>query len=108
MRIADIQLTPVAIPDKPLLNCKGVHQPHALRTIIEVTCDDGTVGLGESYGSIKALDGLRRAAPSLIGLDPFHLHELKARVLAALPGGGGINAKRRCRPQTDGRCRLGV
>ena len=93
MRIADIQLTPVAIPDKPLLNCKGVHQPHALRTIIEVTCDDGTVGLGESYGSIKALDVLRCAAPSLIGLDPFHLHELKARVLAALPGGGGINAK---------------
>ncbi|WP_313615767.1 glucarate dehydratase family protein [Agrobacterium sp.] len=93
MRIAEIHLTPVAIPDKPLLNCKGVHQPHALRTVIEVICDDGTVGLGESYGSIKALQGLRKAAPALIGLDPFHLHALKARVIAALPGGGGINAK---------------
>ncbi len=93
MRVAEIHLTPVAIPDKPLLNCKGVHQPYALRTVIEVICDDGTVGLGESYGSIKALDGLRRAAPALIGLDPFHLHELKSRVIAALPGGGGINAK---------------
>lgn len=93
MRIAEIHLTPVAVPDKPLLNCKGVHQPHALRTIIEVVCDDGTIGLGESYGSIKALDGLRRAAPALVGLDPFHLHELKNRVIAALPGGGGINAK---------------
>ncbi|EPR23256.1 MULTISPECIES: glucarate dehydratase family protein [Agrobacterium] len=93
MRIAEIHLTPVAIPDRPLLNCKGVHQPHALRTIIEVVCDDGTVGLGESYGSIKALDGLRRAAPALIGLDPFRLHELKSRVMTALPGSGGINAK---------------
>ncbi|WCK05467.1 glucarate dehydratase family protein [Agrobacterium tumefaciens] len=93
MRITEIHLTPVAIPDRPLLNCKGVHQPHALRTVIEVICDDGTTGLGESYGSIKALDGLRRAAPALIGLDPFHLHELKSRVIAALPGGGGINAK---------------
>lgn len=93
MRIADIHLTPVAIPDKPLLNCKGVHQPYALRTVIEVICDDGTLGLGESYGSIKALAGLRRAAPALIGLDPFHLHELKSRVIAALPGSGGINAK---------------
>lgn len=93
MRIAEIHLTPVAIPDRPLLNCKGVHQPHALRTIIEVICDDGTTGLGESYGSIKALDGLRRAAPALIGLDPFHLHELKSRIITALPGGGGINAK---------------
>lgn len=93
MRIADVQLTPVAIPDKPLLNCKGAHQPYALRTIIEVICDDGTVGLGESYGSIKALTGLRKAAPALVGLDPFHLHELHKRVVTALPGGGGINAK---------------
>ncbi|OHV82902.1 glucarate dehydratase family protein [Rhizobium sp. LCM 4573] len=93
MRIAEIRLTPVAIPDKPLLNCKGVHQPYALRTVIEVICADGTVGLGESYGSIKALEGLRRAAPALVGLDPFHLHALKSRVAAALPEGGGINAK---------------
>ncbi|MCR4265423.1 glucarate dehydratase family protein [Nitratireductor sp. ZSWI3] len=93
MRIAEIHLTPVAIPDRPLLNCKGVHQPHALRTVIEVVCDDGTVGLGETYGSIKALEGLRRAAGALIGLDPFHLHALKSRVVAALPEGGGINAK---------------
>ena len=93
MRIAEVRLTPVAIPDKPLLNCKGVHQPYALRTIIELVCDDGTIGLGESYGSIKALTGLRRAAPALVGLDPFHLQDLHARVLAAIPEGGGINAK---------------
>lgn len=93
MRIAEVRLTPVAIPDKPLLNCKGVHQPFALRTIIEMICDDGTIGLGESYGSIKALDGLRRAAPTMVGLDPFHIHDLGARVLAAIPEGGGINAK---------------
>ena len=93
MRIEHIKLTPVAIPDKPLLNCKGVHQPYALRTVIEVFCDDGTVGVGESYGSIKALQGLRDAVPALVGLDPFHLHDLKVRVLKALPNGGGINAK---------------
>ncbi|CDN51995.1 glucarate dehydratase family protein [Neorhizobium galegae] len=93
MRIDYVKLTPVAIPDKPLLNCKGVHQPYALRTVIEIFCDDGTVGIGESYGSIKALEGLREAAPALVGLDPFHLNELKARILKALPNGGGINAK---------------
>lgn len=93
MRIAEIRLTPVAIPDKPLINCKGVHQPYALRTVIEVVCDDGTLGLGESYGSIKVLAGLRKAAPALIGLDPFRTHELSRRVLAALPEGGGVNAK---------------
>ena len=104
MRIENVLLTPVAIPDKPLLNCKGVHQPYALRTIIELVCDDGTVGLGESYGSIKALTGLREAARGLIGLDPFHLHDLKKRVLHALPKGGGINAKTAVAHQADG-CR---
>ncbi len=93
MQVAEVRLTPVAIPDGPLLNCKGVHQPYALRTIIEVVCDDGTVGLGETYGSMKALTGLRRAAPAIIGLDPFHLHGLHWRVIEALPEGGGINAK---------------
>jgi glucarate dehydratase len=48
MRIADIHLTLVAIPDKPLLNCKGAHQPYALRTVIEVICDDWTQGLSDS------------------------------------------------------------
>jgi glucarate dehydratase len=93
MRIDYVKLTPVAIPDKPLLNCKGVHQPYALRTVIEMFCDDGTVGIGESYGSIKALQGLRDTAQALVGLDPFHLNDLKARVMKALPNGGGINAK---------------
>ncbi|EUB99134.1 Glucarate dehydratase [Rhizobium sp. CF080] len=93
MRIEHVKLTPVAIPDKPLLNCKGVHQPYALRTVIEVFCDDGSVGIGESYGSIKALQGLRDTAPAIVGLDPFQLSDLRKRVLAALPNGGGINAK---------------
>lgn len=37
--------------------------------------------------------GCARAAPALIGLDPFRLNELRARVEAALPGAGGINHK---------------
>lgn len=42
--------------------------------------------------------------PALIGLDPFHLHELKSRVITALPGSGGINAKSTgSRSQVDGR-----
>ena len=50
MKTADIRITPVAVEDMPLLNTKGVHGSHYLRSIIEVECDDGTVGLGETYG----------------------------------------------------------
>lgn len=82
----------MAIPDVPLVNTKGVHQAVFLRAIIEMETDTGLVGIGESYGGARALNGLRRAADGLIGLDPFHLNELRQRVEAALPDSGGINA----------------
>ncbi|MEL6522839.1 MAG: enolase C-terminal domain-like protein [Pseudomonadota bacterium] len=93
MKISEIRLTPVAVQDMPLLNTKGVHGSHFLRTIIEVVCDDGTVGLGETYGAIKTLEGLQKTAPNLIGLDPFRLNDLRQRVEASLPDAGGINHK---------------
>lgn len=93
MKVSEIRITPVAVEDMPLLNTKGVHGSHFLRSIIEVECDDGTIGLGETYGAIKTLEGLQTVAPSLIGLDPFHLNGLAARVSAALPNAGGINHK---------------
>ena len=36
MKITEIVLTPVAFRDPPLLNSAGVHEPWALRTIVEI------------------------------------------------------------------------
>ena len=91
-RIQSVKITPVAVPDLPLVNCKGVHQKVFLRSVIEAVTDDGLVGLGETYGSKRTLKGLLRSADALIGLDPFHLHDLRRRVALALPEGGGVNA----------------
>ncbi len=90
--IQNVRVTPLAVPDLPLLNCKGVHQPVFLRSLIELETDAGLVGLGETYGAQRTLDGLRKSADALIGLDPFYLNDLRRRVSAALPGGGGVNA----------------
>ena len=92
MRITTVRLTPVAVPDVPLLNLKGVHQAVFLRTIIELETDEGLTGLGETYGAARTLNGLRKVADNLVGLDPFHLNDLAARVAANLPAGAGINA----------------
>ncbi len=92
MIIQKVTLTPVAIPDVPLVNTKGVHQAVFLRTIIELETDEGLIGIGESYGGARALNGMRQAADALIGLDPFHLNDLRRRVETALPNAGGINA----------------
>ncbi len=92
MRVREVKLTPVAIPDVPLVNVKGVHQGVFLRTIIEITTDDGITGIGETYGAARTLNGLKAVAPALSGLDPFHLNDLAARVERVLPDAGGINS----------------
>ena len=89
MRITDIAVTPVAFRDPPLLNSVGVHEPWALRTIVEVHTDEGISGLGETYGDIGHLDRVRSAAPGLVGLDVHDLNGLRARVADALGGVAG-------------------
>ena len=64
MRIADVRVTPIAFRDPPLLNVQGVHEPWALRSIIEVETDGRRIGLGESYGDLATLTALQRIAPS--------------------------------------------
>ncbi|MFO1149980.1 MAG: glucarate dehydratase family protein [Alsobacter sp.] len=86
MRIVDVRVTPIAFRDPPLLNVAGVHEPWALRSIIEVEADNGLVGLGESYGDEETLGNLARARPGLLGLDPFDLNGLARVVYAALGG----------------------
>jgi glucarate dehydratase len=88
MRIASIKVTPIAFRDPPLLNSSGVHEPYALRSIIEVESDTGLVGLGETYGDFPVLNALQALCTPLMGLDPFDLNGLLDRVtktLAALP-----------------------
>ncbi|GAA4902270.1 glucarate dehydratase [Stackebrandtia albiflava] len=82
--IREVRVTPIAFPDPPLLNVAGVHQPWALRTVVEVDAGDGLVGLGETYGDAPHLDLVRRAATALTGLDVWDLNGLRARVAAAL------------------------
>jgi glucarate dehydratase len=77
-------VTPIAFPDPPLLNSSGVHEPWALRTIVEVRTGDGLVGLGETYGDAAHLSLVQTAAAAMVGLDPFDLNGLTRRIAAAL------------------------
>jgi glucarate dehydratase len=82
--IVDINITPIAVVDPPLLNSVGVHEPFALRAIVQVRTDDGIVGLSEAYGDDPTLDRLRRAADLLTGLSIWDLNGLSRRVAVAL------------------------
>ncbi|KRB75356.1 glucarate dehydratase [Kitasatospora sp. Root187] len=84
MRIREVVITPLAFADPPLLNSAGVHQPWALRAVVELRCGDGLVGLGETYGDAPHLALLRAVAPTLTGLDPFDTNGLLRRIRAVL------------------------
>jgi glucarate dehydratase len=88
-RVVRVQVTPVAFRDPPLLNAVGVHEPFALRSVVEVVTDSGAYGLGESYGDLPHLRRLERAAKELAGLDVFDLPDLRRRVLRSLSADDG-------------------
>jgi len=85
-RVADVRVTPIAFRDPPLLNVAGVHEPWALRSIIEIEMTDGRIGLGESYGDLQTLANLARVAPQLVGIDVFDTNTLIRIVYAAVGG----------------------
>jgi glucarate dehydratase len=82
MIIRQIHVTPVAFRDPPLLNAAGVHEPWALRTIVEVVTDEGLTGLGETYGDLAHLAKVRECADALTGLDVHATNTMYARISA--------------------------
>lgn len=86
MQISHVRVTPIAFRDAPLLNASGIHEPYALRSIIEVESDAGYIGLGESYGDAPVLAVLTALQDALVGLDPFDLNGLRARVVHTVAG----------------------
>ena len=87
--ITHVRVTPIAFRDGPLLNAAGIHEPWALRSIVEIETSDGRVGISETYGDEPMLKILEQATPLLIGLSPFALNVMEERVRAtvkAVPG----------------------
>jgi glucarate dehydratase len=85
-RIAAVRLTPVAFEDPPLLNAVGVHEPYAIRTIVEIRTDEGLTGLGETYADTAHLARLRHAADRIVGVDVWDLAGLARAVAESLAG----------------------
>ncbi len=86
IRITGARITPIAFVDPPLLNTVGVHQPYALRAIIQLDTDAGLVGLGETYADETHLARLHAAADAITGLDVFALNAIRAAIADRLAG----------------------
>jgi glucarate dehydratase len=89
MRITEMKLTPIAVPDPPLRNSWGIHEPVYMRVIIQLKTDNGLEGLGEAPGGGAMVASLEAARGHIIGMDPWQLEPLRvtlrnARLYSAL------------------------
>lgn len=87
IRIAQVRITPIAFRDGPLLNASGIHEPWALRSIVEIETSDGGVGIAETYGDEPMVRVLEQARGLVTGLSPFDLNRMEENVRAAIKPG---------------------
>ena len=73
MHISSMTLYSITIADPPLRSSYGLHAPYALRTVVELTTDDGLTGISETYGGDGPVAALEAARHRIIGMDPFQL-----------------------------------
>jgi glucarate dehydratase len=85
MRITELHVHQIAFADPPLRSSYGLHQPYALRTILELKSEDGLTGVAETYGGEAPAAALEALRPRIIGADAFTL----TGALLDLIGGAG-------------------
>ncbi len=67
LTIAGLTVTPIALPDPPLLAASGCHGPYFLRNVIELKTEGGIVGIGEMPGGEGVTAGLQKAKDLVVG-----------------------------------------
>ncbi len=79
--ITDVTVTPIALPDPPILAASGCHGPYFLRNVIELRTADGIVGIGETTGGQDRTDELRAARDLIRGKSAFAWRAFAAPLL---------------------------
>ncbi|MCI0358158.1 MAG: hypothetical protein L0211_06730 [Planctomycetaceae bacterium] len=82
LAIKEVIVTPIALPDPPILAASGCHGPYFLRTIVEIVTEGGIRGIGETHGGEDTVRDLRRAAQALVGQSVLAYRRLGVQPLA--------------------------
>lgn len=85
LKITGLKVTPVALPDPPLLNASGCHGPYFLRTVVELETDGRIVGIGETSGGAGTIRALDEARAIVVGRNAFSYREFSRELLRLNP-----------------------
>ncbi|MBU63186.1 MAG: glucarate dehydratase [Opitutae bacterium] len=73
MRITDLRIHSIAMADPPLRSSYGLHQPYALRNVIELESEDGIIGIAETYGGEEPATALENLRDRVVQANPWSL-----------------------------------
>ena len=73
MRIREYRIHSIAMADPPLRSSYGLHQPYALRNVIELESEDGIIGIAETYGGEEPAAALEAIRQQVVGSCPYRL-----------------------------------
>jgi glucarate dehydratase len=71
LTITGLKVTPIALPDAPLLASSGCHGPYFLRNVVELQLDGGIVGIAETHGGESVTRALEQARQVIVGESAF-------------------------------------
>jgi glucarate dehydratase len=80
LKIVDVKITPIALPDPPILAAGGCHGPYFLRNVVQVVTDAGIVGIGETRGGGRRTKALLAARKHVLGQSPLAYRRFAAEV----------------------------
>ena len=73
MQIVEMHVHSIAIADPPLRSSYGLHAPYALRTIIELSSEDGVTGISETHGGDDVAQGFKAMRSHIVGSNAYRL-----------------------------------
>jgi glucarate dehydratase len=83
MQIVEMRVHSIAIADPPLRSSYGLHAPYALRTIIELTSEDGVTGISETHGGDAIAHGFNTMRSQIVGCSAYRL---AAKLISMIEG----------------------
>lgn len=83
--IKGLKVTPIALPDPPILSAGGCHGPYFLRNVVQLETDAGIVGIGETKGGQENTQDLERARELIVGHSAFAYRSFAGKPMGLSP-----------------------
>ena len=86
LKITGLRVTPIALPDPPILAASGCHGPYFLRNIVQLECEGRITGIAETQGGERVTQALEKVRNSVVGQNAFAYRSFMPDIVRANVG----------------------